>query len=49
MNKEDRLGLELKSIMDEDTKDKNLSPVTIEEILNHRKRGIKRKKIIRIF
>jgi len=39
MDNKDKLGLELKSIMDEDTRNINLSPSTIDKILGHRRKG----------
>lgn len=39
MDKKDLLGLELKSIMEEDTKDLNLSPDAIKKIVGNRRKN----------
>ena len=40
MDRKDKLGLEIKSIMDEDTKEINLSKDTLNKILNHREKRL---------
>lgn len=43
MDRKSKLEIELKSIMNEETKDINLSISTIDKILNHRKKGLREK------